>query len=77
MDVKKSLNILLLCAVFLLTPALVFPAEKAPPRGKKVLLSLRIAKAGKEQRRITYYKSVARQMKCRRPAATHPASSAR
>ena len=77
MDARKSLKMLLLCAVFLLAPALVFPAEKAPPRGKKVLLSLRIAKARKEQRGISFYKSVVRQMKSRRPAATRPASSAR
>lgn len=77
MDAKKSLNMLFLCAVFLLAPALVFTAEKEPPRGNKVLLSLRIAKARKEQRGITYYKSVIRQEKRRHPAAPHPASSAR
>ena len=77
MDARKSLKMLLFCAVFLLAPALVFPAEKAPPRGNKVLLSLRIAKARKEQRGIAFYKSIARQMKSRRASTTRPASSAR
>ena len=77
MTANKLLAVLLLFAFLLPAPSSGFPAEKAASRVNKVLLSLRIAKAGKEQRRITYYKSVARQMKCRRSASTRPASSAR
>ena len=77
MTATKLLAALLLFAFLLPAPSPGFPAEKAPPRVNKVLLSLRIAKAGVEQRRISYYKSVARQMKYRRPAIPPPPSSAR
>lgn len=77
MNARKSLFSLLLVAFLFPAPSICFPGENPGPRSDKVLLSLRIAKARKEQRGISYYKSVARQMKLRRPATALRPSSAR
>lgn len=76
MNAGKTFFIRLLFALLLSAPTICFSGENAGFRGDKVLLSLRIAKARKEQHGISYYKSVARQMKLRRPAtAPRPSSS--
>jgi len=77
MKARKCLSLFLLAASLLPVPSAGFPSDKPGLRGDKVLLSLRIAKARKEQRGIAYYKSVARQMKLRRSATAPRPSSAR
>lgn len=75
MKARYSLLFPLLLVFLLSAPSTGLPAEKTLPHPDKVLLSLRIAKARKEQRGINYYKSVARQIKMRRAAmAPHPSS---
>lgn len=57
-SIQKFRTVLILLAILVHTPA-------QSQGGNKTLLSLRIAEATKEQRRMTYYKSVVRQQKNR------------
>jgi len=52
-----------LLVILLATPTLVVHSGNGGTIDDKVMLSLQIAKAKKETRKIEYYKSIARQMK--------------